>query len=173
MTADIYRPDLWQNYFLMLGGGAAALTGLVFVALSLNLEVISHDPTHRYRAVGTLAGFSAVVLTCSLALMGGQGHMAVGLEWLISSGIATIIYVYGYLRARRAGHSEVGLGGARLVAGTALYLLEVLGAILLALGFIAGLYLAAVAMAALMAFMISGAWLLVEGAHQAMHEPRH
>ena len=54
MTADIYRPDLWQNYFLMLGGGAAALTGLVFVALSLNLEVISHDPTKARPAVRDL-----------------------------------------------------------------------------------------------------------------------
>src|SRR6184192_3357402 len=28
----------WHDYFLMVGGGAAALTGLVFVAMSLHLE---------------------------------------------------------------------------------------------------------------------------------------
>ena len=60
MAVDIYRPDMWQNFFLMVGGGAAALTGLVFVALSLNLEVIAHDTTHTHRAIGTLAGFAAV-----------------------------------------------------------------------------------------------------------------
>ena len=173
MAVDIYRPELWHDFFVMVGGGAAALTGLVFVALSLNLEVIAHDPTHRYRAIGTLAGFSAVLVTCSLALMGGQGHVAVGLEWLASAGTAMIIYVVGYVRAIRAGLSAVGLGSGRLVVGTACYVAEVVGAILLTLGYVAGLYLAAVAMTALMAFMITGAWLLVEGAHQAMHEPRH
>jgi hypothetical protein len=32
MAFDIYRPELWHDFFLMVGGGAAALTGLVFVS---------------------------------------------------------------------------------------------------------------------------------------------
>jgi hypothetical protein len=48
----------WHDFFLTVGGGAAALAGLVFVAMSFNLEVVLHDPGHRYRAVGTLAGFT-------------------------------------------------------------------------------------------------------------------
>ena len=39
--------------FVMVGGGAAALTGLVFVAMSLNLAMIAQDATHRFRAIGT------------------------------------------------------------------------------------------------------------------------
>jgi hypothetical protein len=57
LAADIYKPDQWRDFFLMVGGGAAALTGLVLVAMSLNLDVIAQDATHRYRAIGTLAGF--------------------------------------------------------------------------------------------------------------------
>jgi len=49
---DIYRPDQWHDFFMMVGGGTAALTGLVFVAMSLNLRVIDQDATHRYRAIG-------------------------------------------------------------------------------------------------------------------------
>ena len=172
MAVDIYRPELWHDFFVMVGGGAAALTGLVFVALSLNLEVIAHDPTHTYRAIGTLAGFSAVFVTCSLALMGGQGHAAVGAEWFATAGIAATIYVYGYVRAIRGGQSAIGLGVGRLVFGTSLYVAEVVGAVLLVLGYVAGLYVAAVAMMALIAFMISGAWLLVAGVHQSSHESR-
>ena len=58
---DIYRPELWNDFFVMVGGAAAVLTGLVFVALSLHIDVIARDATHRYRAIGTLAGFSADV----------------------------------------------------------------------------------------------------------------
>jgi hypothetical protein len=36
-AGDIYRPEEWHDFFVMLGGAAAVLTGLVFVALSLNL----------------------------------------------------------------------------------------------------------------------------------------
>jgi modulator of FtsH protease len=170
MTVDIYRPDLWHDFFLMTGGGAAALTGLVFVALSLNLDLIAHDPTHTYRAIGTLAGFSAVFATCALALMGGQDHMAVGVEWLVVAGIATIIYAYGYVRAMRSGQSAVGLGIVRLLAGAACYVAEIVGAVLLMLGYVAGIYLAAIAMTALIAFMISGAWLLVAGVQRERAE---
>lgn len=171
MTPDIYRPDVWQSFFLMVGGGAAALTGLVFVALSLNLEVIAHDSTHTNRAIGTLAGFSAVFVTCSLVLMGGQNHTAVGVEWLVSAAVAAFVYVRGYVRAIRSGRSAIGLGTVRLVVGTTGYVLELAGALLLSLGYVAGLYLAAIAMTGLIAFMISGAWLLVAGVHQARHEP--
>jgi len=55
MAVDIYRPEQWHDFFVMVGGGAAALTGLVFVALSLNLESIAKDATHRYRANGISA----------------------------------------------------------------------------------------------------------------------
>jgi hypothetical protein len=50
-AAEIYNPVEWHDYFLMVGTGAAALSGLVFVAMSLNLRIITGDLTHRYRAV--------------------------------------------------------------------------------------------------------------------------
>jgi hypothetical protein len=69
---DVYRPEQWHDFLLMVGGGAAALAGLVFVAMSLNLAVILQDPTHRFRAIGTLAGFVSVFTICALVLMGGS-----------------------------------------------------------------------------------------------------
>jgi hypothetical protein len=32
--------EQWQNFFVMVGGGAAALAGLVFIAMSMNLSII-------------------------------------------------------------------------------------------------------------------------------------
>ncbi len=160
---DVFRPDQWHDFFITVGGGAAALTGLVFVAMSLNVAAIAQDATHRYRAIGTLTGFAAAFVTCSLAVMGGQDHRAVGTEWLIVATVAGAVYVYGYVQAIRVGESSVGLRTTRLVGGTGCYVAEAVGAGLLIAGQIAGLYVAAVAMIVLLAFMISGAWLLIVG----------
>lgn len=70
MNIDIFRPEQWNNFFLMVGSGSAALAGLVFVAMSINLHIITSDPTHRNRAIGTLTGFTAVFLICALTLVG-------------------------------------------------------------------------------------------------------
>jgi len=40
---------------------------------------------------------------------------------------------------------------------------EIIGAVLITTGHLAGLYLAAISMIILLAFMISGAWLLIVG----------
>ena len=37
----------WHDFFLMMGSGAAALTGLVFVAMTLNLGEIVKEITHK------------------------------------------------------------------------------------------------------------------------------
>lgn len=166
---DIYQAEQWHDYFITVGGAAAALTGLVFVAMSLNPTVIAQDQTHRHRAVGTLAGFTAIFVICGLGVMGGQDHQAVGLEWLIVSALAGAVYVYGYIQAIRFGESSVGLRSLRLIAGTGLHITEIAGAALLFSGFVAGLYLAAISMIGLLAFMISGAWLLIMGVSE--HRP--
>jgi hypothetical protein len=146
-----------------VGGASAALTGLVFVAMSLNPGIIAQDPTHRHRAVGTIAGFTAIFVICALGVMGGQDHRAVGLEWLVVAAVATAVYVYGYIQAIRLGGSSAGLRSFRLIGGTALHAVEIVGAALLLAGYIAGLYLAAISMVGLLAYMISGAWLLIMG----------
>ena len=61
--------DEWQNFFLMVGGGAAALAGLVFIAMSINLSIITQDATHRNRAIATLTGFTAVFMVCAFVLI--------------------------------------------------------------------------------------------------------
>jgi hypothetical protein len=170
---DVYRPDQWRDFLVMVGGAAAVLTGLVFVAMSMNLGVIAQDATHRYRAIGTLTGFTAVFAMCALALLGGQTHVAVGIEWAVIAGIAASVYVYGYVQAIRKGRSTVGLKPGRLVFGTACYGAEVVGAVVLILGYVAGLYVVAVAMVVMLAFLISGSWLLIVGASGLLSDRRN
>lgn len=163
--ADIYHPEIWGSFFQLVGTGAAALTGLVFVSMSLNLHVITQDATHRYRAIGTLAGLTAIFMICAFAIMGGQNHLAVGVEWLVIASIAAFVYLRGYFKALRGTGSSVGLGYGRLAAGTACYAAEIIGSIVLLFGHIFGIYIAASAMIIYIPFIISGAWLLMVGVH--------
>jgi modulator of FtsH protease len=153
----------------MVGGAAAALTGLVFVALSLNLAVLMSDATHRYRAIGTLTTFAGIFALCALVLMGGQNHVAIGAEWILVSAAAGTVYVYGYRRAQTGGGSRTTLSVLRTTSGTALYGAQIVGAVVLIAGSTAGLYIAAAMMVLLAAYSVSGAWLLLVGVHQGEH----
>ena len=149
-----------------MGGGAAALAGLIFVAMSINPELVIRNSTHKNRAINMLSGFSAIFMACGLALIGDQHLGALGFEWLLLWLVATAIFVSGYVRAIRSGMSSIGLNPPRLAGGTMCYLAEVIGAIFLILGYRAGLYIAAIATIVLFAFLISGAWLLIIGIYE-------
>jgi hypothetical protein len=150
----------------MVGGAAAALVGLIFVAMSISPGAIIRNTTHRNRAVNMLTGFTAVFMACGVALIGNQSIGALGIEWLFLWLVASAVFIRGYVRAIAAGMSSIGLTAPRLAGGTLCYLAEVLGAILLILGHGAGLYIAAVASIVLFGFLISGAWLLIVGIHE-------
>lgn len=152
-----------DNFFVMVGGGSAALAGLIFVALSINPKAIIQNATHKNRAINMLSGFSAIFMACGLALIGGQSLQLLGIEWLVLWVIATGIFVRGYVVAIRAGMSSIGLSAPRLGGGTLCYLTVVAAAVLLLLGNPEGLQIAAVAIIVLFAFLISGAWLLITG----------
>lgn len=158
--------DQWNNFFIMVGGGSAALTGLIFVAMSMNPANIIQNATHKNRAINMLTGFSAIFMACSFALIGNQPLPALGLEWLLLWLVATVIFIRGYVVAIKAGMSSIGLNAPRLAGGTMCYLAEILGAVLIVLGIDAGLYVAAIAMVILFAFLISGAWLLIIGVYE-------
>jgi len=158
--------EQWNNFFVMVGGGAAALLGLIFVAMSINHVIIIQNTTHKNRAINMLTGFMAIFMASSLALMGNQHLQALGFEWLVLWLIATVIFVRGYVIAIRSGMSSIGLNIPRLAGGTICYLVEVISAIFLILGYSSGLYIAAVAIIVLFAFLISGAWLLMIGIYQ-------
>jgi hypothetical protein len=155
--------EQWNNFFVMVGGGAAALAGLVFIAMSINLSIITRDATHKNRAIATMTGFTAVFMVCAFALMGNQSYQRIGVEWLVVSLVPTITYISVYIRARKVGRSSVGLSIGRFIAGTSCYLAQIIGSVLLISGNVAGLYVAAAAMVLSFAFFISGAWLLITG----------
>jgi hypothetical protein len=150
----------------MVGSGAAALAGLIFVAMSIRHEIIIQNTTHKNRAINMLSGFTAIFMASGLALIGNQYLKLLGYEWLLLWLIATVIFIRGYVVAIRSGMSSIGLNTPRLAGGTICYLAEVISAILLILGYSGGLYIAAIGIVVLFAFLISGAWLLMIGIYE-------
>ncbi len=156
----MYDPSVWRDYFVMVGGGAAALTGLVFVAMTLHLDDIVHHPVHRHRARTILTGLTAVFLRCGLVLMGGQTRQAVAVELIVVL-IAVEVILYRSTRdAFQAADTRVLL---RAIGSFACLLTEQAGAALLFFGAVWGLYVVGLGMMASFVFMVSGAWLLLVG----------
>jgi hypothetical protein len=158
--ATVFRTGQWSDFFLLVGTGAVTLTGLVFVAMSLNLKEIAGDATHRNRAINTLTGLSLVFMRCALVLMGAQDHRSIGAELFIVAGVSAAVFIRGYAKALRLGN---GLRLSRIVGGSLVHLVEMIGAALFFYRHLAGLYIAAIAVVANTCYMITAAWLLVMG----------
>ena len=156
----MYDPSIWRDFFVMVGGGAAALTGLVFVAMTLHLEDIVHHPVHRHRARTILTGLTAVFLRCGLVLMGGQSGRAVAIELFAVLIVVEVILYRSIREAIQSANSGVLL---RTIGSFACLLTEQVGAVALFLGAAWGLYIVGVGMMASFVFMVTGAWLLLVG----------
>jgi hypothetical protein len=160
MPATSFDAGLWHDYFMTVGGGAAALTGLVFVAMTLHLDEIINNPVHRHRARSILAGLTAVFIRCALVLMGGQNSQTVAFELIAVLVVVEAILYRSIMLAARDADNRVLL---RAIGSFACLVLEQIGAVVLFFGASWGLYVVAVGMMSSFIFMVTGAWLLLVG----------
>lgn len=80
----------WSDFFVAELGAAAALAGLVMVAISINLTHILAHPDLPARAGETLVAPSGVLVACSLALVPGQPPSWLGGE-LVAVGLVMLV----------------------------------------------------------------------------------
>jgi hypothetical protein len=159
----------WHDYFVMVGGGAAALTGLVFVAMSLHLSDIASDPAHRHRARTILTAVTTVFIRCGLVLMGGQSAHAVGAElFLVILGVEIVVFRSLRETIRGTGGDRYEVRSRTLGYGVCL-LVEQAGAAIFFFGHNWGLYAVGAGMLASILFIVSGAWLLLVGVDSQSH----
>jgi hypothetical protein len=83
---DVTAVEPWHEFAVMIGGAAAALVGLLVVAMSINVEEIIGDPTLPRRAGGALVTTITPLVLCVFVLIPGQSRSAFGWE-LIALGI--------------------------------------------------------------------------------------
>ena len=87
MLANAPAVGGWANFFAAQVGASASLTGLVIVAISINLSSIVSHPHLPGRAIETLAMLVSVLLVSSVGLVPGQSLAALGWE-IFAIGVA-------------------------------------------------------------------------------------
>jgi hypothetical protein len=136
-----YDPSEWSDLFVAAAGASAALAGLLFVAVSINLDRIIGEAGLPDRALETVLLLVLVLLASIVGLIPGQSTGALGIELLfVSLTIALVIgrmptvgrasgfdpprsWVWTRWGLRLAGTVPFVLGGASLLleAGGGLY----------------------------------------------------
>ncbi len=156
-----YDPAEWSELFVATAGAAAALAGLVFVAVSINLEPIIAGPGLPNRALQTVLMLLIVVVVSIVALIPGQDQVALGIELLVVAsayGVGLLLTSRGYLSGPHQSRSQaigrvavLAIGAVPLLVGSISVLVECGG----------GLYWIAAGMLGAIFGGVTNAWVLL------------
>jgi hypothetical protein len=128
-----YDTAQWSDLFIATAGASAALAGLVFVAVSINLDRILRLAGVPERALETVLLLLAVLLVSVVGLVPGQSHVALGLELIVISLLIGLVivslpmiydsaadeprgWIWGRWSIRVAGTVPLIVGGASVLA---------------------------------------------------------
>ncbi len=99
-----YQPGSWHDLFVASAGAAAALTGLIFVAVSINLAQILADSRLPTRAAETLVVLLGLLFVSVFVLVPGQARTVLGSE----IGVLGLVMAVILLPRRRKVPREAG-----------------------------------------------------------------
>jgi hypothetical protein len=111
-----YLATAWSDFSVAVVGASAALTGLLFVAVSINIEQILTVGTLAGRALGTMILFVVPLVVGILVLVPAQIPTALGLE-LIATGVLTGVALLRINRPANRGELEPRSGWLLLRLG--------------------------------------------------------
>jgi hypothetical protein len=158
-----FEIEPWHDFFVAQAGAGAALAGLVFVSISINLQRVMGMPTLVGRAAEALILLLALLIVAMCDLIPGQGRYWLGAELVVAGAIFWVAILR--LRPNRATARAAGASPVNHFIRVALAQLGTLpivigGASLLA-GFGGGLYWLAPAALFCLAGGVVGAWVLL------------
>lgn len=156
-----FNLDTWHDFFAAQAAAGAALAGLVFVAISINLKNVLSSKAVSGRAVEALILLLSLLIVGLFALIPEQGQEALGIEFVVFGVIMTVALVRFGSGADNAGGATPRQHLARIVLGQLTSLPIVIGGISLITEGGGGLYwIAGAAIVAIVAGMV-GAWVLL------------
>jgi hypothetical protein len=105
-----YQPVLWHDFGVAVGGLAGALTGLLFVAVSIKSETLAKSISLRSRAAQTLGLFMTSAIA-AVIIVAPQPGGALGGELIA---LALVSGATLFVLDRRGGHDQAS-GVARYI----------------------------------------------------------
>jgi modulator of FtsH protease len=131
----------WNTLLAVQAGAAATLTGLVFVAVSINLAKIIAYPGLPSRAAESILQFLQVFFICTAILIPEQPTMAVGIEILAIAAFSWTTQIIMHVRYARSRSGDPRLWLIIRIVQTQLASVPlVVGAVYVLIGWPAGLY---------------------------------
>lgn len=158
MTA--YSAQAWADFALAVAGAAAALTGLLFVAVSLNLDQILAYPHLPGRAASTLGALGTLLLVALCMLAPAQGRGWLGGEVAVVAALLAAGVIRTQLRVLRVPDNPEHFLTA-LVALLVPAVLLLVGGLSLIVGVGGGLYWVLAGTATGFAGTLLNAWVLL------------
>jgi len=170
---NAYRPDLWQNVFVVLGSSSAALIGLLFIATSLHLNEIVDDPVLRRRAFNNTC-YLLIILVEALLVLFPQPMHILGVQLLAINLFALwfpLRFIYLYFE-NKEGFRHGGGVFHRAVIFSASFLLGIAGGTVLFERLDWGMYLVAISCIILIVRVVLTAWSIVLGVGRTEKQKR-
>ncbi len=157
-----YSTVEWEGLFVAEAGASAALAGLLFVAISINLERILQGAGLPGRAGEAMVLLVAVLVVSTFGLVPGQSPRVLGAELLGAGLVAWLILVVTHLQAvrGRVGPSPGVLAGRIVMAQVAVLPLLAAGVSLL-VGAGGGLYWLVPGVVLCLVVAVLDAWVLL------------
>ncbi len=156
----------WHDFYMMIGTAAATLVGLLFVGLSLNIELLRREEADDLRLLATLTFncFIYVLLFAVLFLIPRQEPLGLAVPLLLI-GMAGLWNTVTQYRKSRASHRVWGRGRVArrfFIPLFSLFCLIII-AVTVLLGTTGGLYWLVPVMLLLLAAASRNAWDLLIG----------
>ena len=151
----------WSDLFVAAAGATAALAGLVFVAISINIERILQLDGVPEMGMVTLLMLIGVLVVSLFGLIPDQGEKTFGVEVLIQTGIWSLFIALLVKRSVAGLGDGAGRLPSRVVLplfGTVPYLV---GAVLLIAGSETGMYWVFAGMLGAIIAAVMNAWILL------------
>jgi hypothetical protein len=152
----------WEGFAQVTGGAAAALIGLLFVAVSIRINVIARSGDLRNRAAQTLTLLGIVLLIAIALSLPDQYRWVVGAENMFVALVAGVTLRLLDRRANKQKSTQQIAHVLDVIAPNIVVCVLVLAAGgLLVFGLVVGLYVLAAAAVIALAGGVVSAWLLL------------
>ena len=84
----------WSEFAVAMAGAAAALAGLIIVAMSVNIDRILKAPSVAARGLSAIGALVLALAASCLILIPGQPPWALGVEVLVGAGVLWVLWGY-------------------------------------------------------------------------------